>query len=115
MSDMTLPSGVWACKHCGEPVVIRQIRGGRRWPFNRALVAAEDLPENLRYVPQHAGWGIIMVPASDMNPYRLKDVRWYAERHTCAQWLMSHRRERNDDVESLGDALAAALGFGPAS
>lgn len=113
-----LPSGVWPCTHCKAPVVIRMVRDRRRWPFDRALLPAEEVPEYLRYVPVPSGHGVVMVPAADMSPRRIEGIRWYAQRHTCAAWLRWFRDKRtaeqaarDDEVGSIADALAEVLGL----
>lgn len=114
------PAGVWPCQHCTAPVVIRQIRDGRRWPFDRALLLEDDVPEQLRFVPVRAGHGVIMLPATDMAPRRLEGIRWFAQRHTCAAWLRwrdAQRRARRDELDvgmDIHDALIEALGLGSA-
>lgn len=106
--------GAVPCRHCGATVVIRQIRDGRRWPFDRALRAAADVAEPLRYVPVAGGGHVVMVPAADMADRKLEGVRWFATRHTCAAWFMAHRRRDAAEVDSLADALAEVFGLEPA-
>lgn len=107
-----LPPGVWECTHCKDPVVIRVIRDGRRWPFDRALVEAADVAEDLRFVPTRAGGVIVMVPVSDVSERRLQGVRWFARRHTCVQWLMAQRAQleaARDQDGGFADALLQLL------
>jgi hypothetical protein len=101
MTEMLAP-GVWPCKHCESPVVIRQLRG-RRWPFDRALQRADDVPEELRFVPVRAGHGVIMLPSRDMAPRRLEGIVWFAQRHTCAEWLRWYRDQRQRQLDAAAD------------
>lgn len=112
-----LAPGVWPCTHCKSPIVIRQIRDGRRWPFDRLMLSEDDVPEPLRFVPVPWGHGVLMLPAADMAPRRLEGVRWFAQRHTCAAWLRWYNENRkarqaeDDDDMSIHHALIKALGL----
>jgi hypothetical protein len=118
ISPADLPPGVWLCQHCTSPVVIRPIRDGRRWPFERTMQSADDAAEDMRFVPVRSGHGTVMVPARDMAPRRLEAIRWFAVRHTCAEWLRwfrdqqeARRNAREDADHSFADALEQILGM----
>lgn len=104
-------TGVQPCRYCDRPVVLRQLVTGKARPFNQALAAAADVPEEQRYVPVPSGRVVVMVPATNLSERRLEGVRWYAELHTCVQWLraQSERRYATDSLADVAEDVFAVL------
>lgn len=95
-----LPGAVPCGSGCGRDVVVLPERGGRRVPFDAALMAAAD---------DHAGLGFMLVrrrgerlgalvPVAELPDGLAAAGAWRLMRHMCVQ-----RAGREDEVSLVGD------------
>lgn len=97
------------CRSCGARIMICRVRGGKWWPFDLKMIAAS--PDAVdAYLPLRAGTTVALVPIEEASPRQLQGVRWYAQRHRCAEYFRAKAAER-ERVGSLGDVLAEHFGL----
>jgi hypothetical protein len=97
------------CRHCGRPVMICRTPGGKWLPFNLDMIEAN--PEAMdAYVPIRSGPAVALVPVADVAPRQIADVRWFARRHRCPEFMRAAANGQRDEVDSLGDAIEEHFG-----
>lgn len=78
------------CRHCNQPIILAQVRGGRWLPFD--IETIEATPDAIdAYVPLRSG---AMVPVSDVADRHLANARRYAHQHRCAQFMHAVAEKR---------------------
>lgn len=99
------------CRSCGKRIAICALRSGIWAPFELALIpATADAVD--AYLPLRHGAVVVFTPIGDVAPRHIDSVRWYAQRHRCASYLLAkaaenqERQARREHVGSLAGSLA---------
>ncbi len=98
------------CRACRKPVAICKLRDDKWMSFELPLVAAGDDVIDA-YLPMKMAGKIVYIPIADVAPRHLAGVRWYVQRHRCAQYLRAKAAEkqarlaRRESVDSFADAF----------
>lgn len=98
------------CRSCGKAIAICAVRGGTWMPFELSLIpAAADSVD--AYLPLRHGDLVVFHPIDEVAPRHIESVRWYAQRHRCAEYMrakapvLQAALAKREHVASLADSL----------